>query len=86
MKRKIILWGYPHGTHTHSYLYYGMKRAFEYLGQDVYWFHDQNYPSLNDFDYENAVFLVDNQGRADYNVPILESGIYISYDVFTDLD
>ena len=86
MKRKIILWGYPHGSHTHSYLYYGMKRAFEYLGQEVYWFHDQQYPSPNDFNYEDSIFLVDNQGRSDINVPIIASGIYISYDVFTDLN
>lgn len=85
MKQKIILWGYPHTTHTHSYIYYGLKKGFEYLGNDVYWFHDGNYPSINDFDYENAVFFVDNQGRCDNNVPVLESGIYFSYDKFTNL-
>lgn len=85
MKRKIILWGYPHLTHTHSYIYYGLKRGFEHLGQDVFWFHDGNYPSMTEFDYENSIFFVDNQGRTDNNVPILESGIYFSYDTFTNL-
>lgn len=86
MKRKIILWGYPHLSHTHSYIYYGLKKSFEYLGHDVYWFHDGSYPSISDFDYENCVFFVDSQGRTENNVPILESGIYFSYDKFTNLE
>lgn len=86
MNRKIILWGYPHLSHTHSYIYYGLKKAFEYLGSQVYWFHDGNYPSVDEFNYENAVFFVDNQGRSENNVPILESGIYFSYDTFTNLN
>lgn len=86
MNRKIILWGYPHLSHTHSYIYYGLKKAFEYLGHQVYWFHDGNYPSVDEFNYENAVFFVDNQGRSENNVPILESGIYFSYDTFTNLN
>jgi hypothetical protein len=73
-------------SHTHSYIYYGLKRSFEYLGQQVYWFHDTNYPSVSEFDYENSVFFVDNQGRSENNVPILESGIYFSYDTFTNLN
>jgi len=86
MNKKIILWGYPHLSHTHSYIYYGLKKSFEYLGCDVYWFHDGDYPSTNDFDYENSVFFVDNQGRSENNVPILESGIYFSYDTFSNLN
>lgn len=86
MKKKIILWGYPHLTHTHSYIYYGLKRAFEQLGHEVHWFHDGNYPPMLDFNYENCVFFVDNQGRSDNNVPILDSGIYFSYDTFTNLN
>jgi hypothetical protein len=86
MKQKIILWGYPHLTHTHSYIYYGMKRAFEKLGYEVHWFHDGSYPSKTDFDYENCIFFVDNQGRSENNVPILETGVYFSYDTFTNLN
>lgn len=86
MNKKIILWGYPHLTHTHSYIYYGLKKGFEYLGCDVFWFHDGNYPSITEFDYENSVFFVDNQGRTENNVPILGSGIYFSYDTFTNVN
>jgi hypothetical protein len=86
MKKKIILWGYPHLTHTHSYIYYGLKKAFQQLGHEVHWFHDGGYPSEFDFDYKNSIFFVDNQGRTDNNVPVIESGIYFSYDTFTNLN
>ena len=86
MRKKIILWGYPHLTHTHSYIYYGLKKAFQQLGHQVYWFHDGEYPSELDFDYKDSIFFVDNQGRTDNNVPVLESGIYFSYDTFTNLN
>lgn len=85
MKQKIILWGYPHLTHTHSYIYYGLKKGFESLGCDVFWFHDNDYPPMSEFNYNNSVFFVDNQGRTENNVPILETGIYFSYDTFTNL-
>ena len=78
--KKIILWGPLYGENTHSYIYWGLKRAFEYLGCSVYWFSDNSYPQ--DFDYENSIFIVDNQGLTDRNCPVLESGIYFSYDTF----
>jgi len=52
------------------------------LGQEVHWFHDLTWPDPKDFDYGNSIFFVDNQGRTDRNVPIVESSIYFSYDVF----
>ena len=48
---KIVIWGYPLHTHTHSYIHNGFKKGFEFLGHEVYWFHDDNYPE--DFDYNN---------------------------------
>ena len=84
MKNKIILWGSLHGQNTHSYIYWALARAFENLGQEVYWFSDQNYPSDFDFDYSNCVFFVDNQGLTDRNCPVRDDGIYFSYDEFKD--
>jgi hypothetical protein len=86
MEYKIVLWGYLHHTDTFSYIYYGMKKAFEYLGHQVFWFSDQEHPSQFDFDYNNCIFFVDNQGKRDFQVPINDSSIYFSYDRFTDLN
>jgi hypothetical protein len=63
-----------------------MKKAFERLGCEVYWFSDQSFPSQSEFDYSDCIFFVDNQGPLDHNVPIVSSGIYFAYDKFTNVN
>ena len=63
-----------------------MKKAFERLGCEVYWFSDQSFPSQSEFDYSNCIFFVDNQGPLDHNVPIVDTGIYFAYDKFTNVN
>jgi len=82
MKHKIILWGPLYGQNTHSYIYWALKRAFEKLECEVHWFSDQQHPTTSEFDYSDCVFIVDNQGLTDQNCPVINSGIYFSYDVF----
>ena len=84
--RKIILWGHKHYTDTASYYLVCLYRTFEKLGYDVYWFDDREYPTQQEFDYKNAVFVIDNQSRSDYYCPVMDDGIYISWDRFTNLD
>lgn len=72
MFSKVIIWGFPLHTHTHSYIHYGWVKGFKHLGYDTYWFDDNNYPS--DFDYNNCLFIT--EGYADYNIPIISSSIY----------
>lgn len=69
---KIVIWGYPLHTHTHSYIHNGFKKGFEFLGHEVYWFHDENYPE--DFDYNNCIFLT--EGFADKNIPLKKTSTY----------
>ena len=52
---KVIVWGFPLHTHTHSYIHGGWVKAFKSLGYDTYWFHDNEYPT--DFDYNNCLFI-----------------------------
>ena len=86
MKRKIVFWVDNKPSQTFSYIYAGMKRAFERLGCETYWFSDQSFPSPQEFDYSNCIFFVDNQGPLDWNVPIVDSGIYFAYDKITNLN
>lgn len=72
MKYKIVIWGYPLHTHTHSYIHNAFYKAFSYLGHEVYWFDDSNYPS--DFDYNNCIFLT--EGFADKNIPLNKTSTY----------
>jgi hypothetical protein len=71
-KNKIIVWGYPLYSHTHSYTHQAFYEAFKYLGYETYWFHDDDYPL--DFDYSNCIFWT--EGFADKNIPLNSSSTY----------
>ena len=86
MKNKIVFWVENKPNQTFSYIYAGMKKSFERLGCEVHWFSDQSFPSQSEFDYSNCIFFVDNQGPLDYNVPIVNTGIYFAYDKFTNVN
>ena len=34
---KIVIWGYPYGKHTHSWIHFGFHKAFKHLWYDVSW-------------------------------------------------
>lgn len=69
---KVVIWGHPLYSHTHSYVHDAYYKAFKRMGYDVYWFHDQNYPK--DFDYTNTLFI--GEGFADKKIPINDSSCY----------
>ena len=71
--KKVIIWGFPLHSHTHSYIHHGWYKGFKHLGHETYWFHDGDYP--NDFDYSNCVFIT--EGYADRNIPINSESTYI---------
>jgi len=69
---KVIIWGYPLHSHTHSYIHGGWFKAFQHLGYDTYWFHDNDFPQ--NFDYENCLFIT--EGYADKNIPLRKTSTY----------
>jgi hypothetical protein len=72
---KVIIWGFPLHTHTHSYIHGGWYKAFQHLGYETYWFHEGNHPTMESgFDYGNALFIT--EGYADNKIPIVSSSIY----------
>jgi hypothetical protein len=70
---KVIIWGHPLYSHTHSYVHDAYYKGFKALGYDVYWFHDNDYPK--DFDFNNCLFI--GEGFADKNIPINETSCYL---------
>lgn len=73
--KKVIIWGFPLHTHTHSYIHGGWYKAFKHLGYETHWFHDGKHPSIESgFDYGNALFIT--EGYADGRIPIISSSIY----------
>ena len=71
MFSKVIIWGFPLHTHTHSYIHYGWVKGFKHLGYETHWFDDNNCP---DMDFTNCLFIT--EGYADTKIPIVESSIY----------
>lgn len=69
---KIIIWGYPLHSHTHSYIHEAFYKAFKHLNYETYWFDDNNYPK--DFDWNNCLFWT--EGFADKNIPLNSTSIY----------
>jgi hypothetical protein len=69
---KVIVWGFPLHTHTHSYIHYGWVKGFRHLGYETYWFHDGDFPP--DFDYSHSLFIT--EGYADKNIPVVSSSTY----------
>jgi len=70
--KRVVIWGFPLHTHTHSYIHYGWYKGFKHLGYDTYWFDDANVPT--DFDFSECLFVT--EGYADKNIPIVDSSIY----------
>lgn len=72
MFSKVVIWGFPLHTHTHSYIHYGWAKGFKHLGYDTHWFDDTNFPV--DFDFNDCLFIT--EGYADTQIPIVASSIY----------
>ena len=72
MFSKVIIWGFPLHSHTHSYIHYGWQKAFRHLGYQTYWFHDGLWPT--DFNFNDCLFIT--EGYADDNIPIVSTSIY----------
>jgi hypothetical protein len=70
---KVVIWGHPLYSHTHSYVHDAYYKAFNHMGYEVYWFHDDDYPE--DFDYTNCLFI--GEGFADKKIPINDTSCYL---------
>lgn len=71
--KKVIIWGFPLHSHTHSYVHYGWYKAFHHLGYETHWFHDE-YPVPSSFDFTHCLFIT--EGYADERIPLHPSNIY----------
>ena len=73
MKPKVVIWGHPLGTHTHSYSNQGYYKAFKRLGYETYWFPDEE-PD-KDFDFSNCIFIGEGDSGAKH-IPINDTSTY----------
>lgn len=78
---KVIIWGHPLHSHTHSYIHAAFYRAFEYLGYEVYWV--ENMEQLEGVDVRNALFIT--EGQVDGEMPKRKDCYYIVHNWNPDL-
>lgn len=77
-KLKVVIWGLPLYSHTHSFIHASFYKAFQHLGHETYWFHSGNYPDPSIFDYSNCLFF--SEGFADENIPLNETSTYFVHN------
>ena len=69
--KKVIIWGYPLYSHTHSYIHYGYYKAFKALGYEVHWLDPD---ASQNVDFNDA--LVITEQFATRNMPLSKSSTY----------
>jgi len=62
---KVVIWGHPLHSHTHSYIHAAFFKAFKHLGYETYWVSTPE--ELKNIDIHNALFLT--EGQVDDKMP-----------------
>lgn len=76
---KVVIWGHPLHSHTHSYIHAAFYKAFKAMGHDAHWMDGTSsgipfFPSW----YDDALFLT--EGQVDKHIPIRKSARYILHN------
>lgn len=73
---KVIIWGHPLGSHTHSYIHAAFYKAFKSLGYDTYWGKEGD--DFSNLDLENSLFLT--EGQVDSGIPLIKDSYYVLHN------
>ena len=76
---KVVLWGHKLHSHTHSYIHWGFKRAFEHMGYKTYWLDNNDRIDMN---LSNALFIT--TGLVDQKIPLRDDCFYILHNCTSD--
>lgn len=82
MKNKVIIWGYPLGKHSHSYIHYGFYKAFSHLGYDVKWI--ENKSENSNVDLKDAIVISEQQETE--HLPIVKDAKYFIHNIKEDIE
>lgn len=75
--KKIVIWGCPPNTHTHSYIHYGFAKAFSHMDYDVVWCEDS--PDYSDEDVSDSI-VISIYGHCKY-LPIDKTSKYFIHNI-----
>ena len=73
---KVIIWGHPLHSHTHSYIHGAFFRTFQYLRYEVYWVSDSD--EIKNLDLKDALFIT--EGQVDSSIPKRKDCYYILHN------
>lgn len=76
MSKKVVIWGYPPHTHTHSYINLGFAKGFSYLDYDVVWYDDSEEYSGEDL--SDSIIITESNSCK--HLPIIESSKYFIHN------
>lgn len=78
--KRVIVWGFPLNTHTHSYIHAMWIKVFSIgFGKETHWFHDNEFPQ--DFDFNDSIFIT--EGYADNKIPVVASSAYFVHNAIS---
>lgn len=80
--KKVIIWGYPKDTHTHSYIHESFFKAFKFLGYETYWLTNQS--DVSNFDFSNTLILTSGSEESKL-APIRKDCLYILHNCPHDI-
>lgn len=73
---QVVIWGHKLHSHTHSYIHWGFKRAFEHLGYKVHWL--DNGDNISKLNLKNSLFIT--EGQVYQNMPVRNDSYYILHN------
>jgi hypothetical protein len=73
---KVVVWGHPLNSHTHSYIHHGFYKAFQYLGYETLW--TSGNEDFSDVDLRNCLFIT--EGQVDSNIPLIKDSYYVLHN------
>jgi len=73
---KVVIWGYPLNTHTHSFIHYSFYKAFKSIGYKTYWMTDENFEEI---DFKKTLFIT--SGDQEKNIPLRNDCYYVLHNV-----
>ena len=74
---RVIIWGHPHYSHTHSYIHYAFYKTFKAMGYKTYW--ASKLEELKGVPLENSLFLT--EGKVDKHMPKRTDCDYILHNI-----
>jgi hypothetical protein len=78
--KKVVIWGHPLNSHTHSYIHAGFYKAFSFLGYETHWLNNSS--NLSGINFKETLFIT--EGQVDSNIPLIKDSFYVLHNLNPD--